>query len=407
MYIIKGMGRDKMILWAIFSYFLIIFGEITRDRKISKWGGGSLFVLMFIVNALRYSGADMGVYKYQFEVSEDYDWDFWNGPLVKENQQFAFLWLNKILNMVGFDFDIAHFFIVSLAMVMLWCLVQKATRNWPVFFAIYFIFPFSLDVVQTRNFFMSLCIGYAVWYLAHAVRHQYSKYVAWNILGVGFHTSGAFYLLFLIFNKIKDFKITKIIATPWATFCFLTPFFYPVLKVMATQILYLVAIPGTPLEALSAYTIYADGITSDDDAKDPARMFLSAYNTALGSVIVAFMIYRYISNKMQSYADEQRLTAVKDVCYAKTVLSICVFMFLLIPLCAYTPSMERFPRDLLLSIYLLFSVFWGYLRQQVRNVLLLSVSMAFVAYLLFTEHGMVTFALREFSYNWLFDLLGL
>lgn len=392
-----------MVVWIICSYAFILMGELSSSGKISQIGGYGLFLFMFIIDAFRYGGSDMGVYQSQFNQAGQSDWLFWNNDvLTKTTQQFLFFYFNKFFYEMDFGFSALHFCMIAFAMAMMWYLVRHITVHWPIVYALYFIFPCQYDVVQTRNFLMSLFLFYSIWYMSQARRHPYGAYALWNTLGIGFHTAGALNLPFLAFYKIRKWKA---VIFPIAAFGLLTPFFYFSLQDMATKVLSMVAIPGTPLEALQVYSMYADRFTPDDTIGNPFKYFLKRiYFITVGTFVVSWLVSWWLIRRQRALGVYEQARAFVERSYAKLVAYICTYFVCVLPLLSYTPSMERYSRNVLLAFYVLLGIAWGYLDKKLQRVLIVAFAGGLLVFVLFSNSHLVTFTMQEYAPNGFFDL---
>ena len=397
-------GGKIMILWGIFSYAVILIGEISSVKRVSRFGGHSLFLLMFILNAFRYDGADITVYYQEFEESGQSDWDFWNSPFIsKTTQQFIFFYFNKIFYELNLGFDVMHFCMVAVGMTMMWYLVRRITTNWPMVYAVYFLYPCPYDIVQTRNFLMSLFFFYSIWFMSQAKHHPYKTYTFWNVLGLGFHTAGILNFLFLCFYKLRKWKIFLSILLIMGL---ITPFLFSSLKAISVSVLSLIAVPGTPLEALQIYLVYAEQFTPDDTVGNPLFFFLfRIYTVVVVGIMFGYLAMQWIQKKQKSLGIEKRIRSIAEYSYARMVTYMCAYLISILPILSYTASMERYARNVILPVYVLGGILWGYLDKRIRICILVIILLTIILYyLLAGNSGLFAFMGREYMYNAFFDL---
>ncbi|MFD0896287.1 EpsG family protein [Loigolactobacillus binensis] len=95
----------------------------------------------------------------------------------------------------GLDYEQFRLLLVAIFMVILYVGVSYLTVHTAGFMALYFCYPFFLDLIQLRNFMMMALLVYASHFLLGKSTRNLLLFIAFVLLGASFQVLGALYLL--------------------------------------------------------------------------------------------------------------------------------------------------------------------------------------------------------------------
>lgn len=113
-------------------------------------------------------------------------------------------------NLVMLIFNKLHFtyqqFLMLFSLIFVFVVgyfIKKNTPNYALALILYFIFPFSIDIVQVRNSLGFLFIILAFKYLLSDDKFSSLKYFFFILLAASFHLSAIFFLVFVVIKRIS------------------------------------------------------------------------------------------------------------------------------------------------------------------------------------------------------------
>ncbi len=107
--------------------------------------------------------------------------------------------LLKVGKILGLDYNTFLLCITLICFLIVFYTISKVTNNLNCFFALYFGFALSYDIVQIRNFIAMSIFIYAIPCL---INNEKIKYILLILAAATIHTTALFYLL-LVFIKVK------------------------------------------------------------------------------------------------------------------------------------------------------------------------------------------------------------
>ncbi len=341
-----------VFILVLASGILIMLGQFSGDTRIRNIGALLLWFIMTILVVFRYDGSDVDVYQLQFYLSSMHDWDFWNEDTVsKETLQPLFFYLNKLFYELDLQFAALRFFIYFISMTCLALLIKKYTSNWSMVFCLYFIMPYNVDLMQTRNYLMSLMVLLSVAYMSD--RHIKCRIKSgMTILTSGlFHSLGFIYLPFVFFDKLYKYKLFKLVIV----ISILSPIYVYYIINNAGELL---NIMGLQNSIFALYLVYTQNMTSDAFIS-PYPHFIKNYVMSLLCMATLFYINKYIKNK--------------DICndkaqFINNTKNVWLLAIFLLPIMGITPSLDRIPRSILLPFYISLGIFWETVDRKIINI---------------------------------------
>lgn len=307
---------------------------------------------MALIISLCYSWVDIDIYEDEFYTSAFYGWYIFDEDIVlKEVRQFGFFYINKLFMELGFSFGEMRFISSTIMFLTVIYLIRKITVRWQYVVVLYAVYPFVLDLIQTRNFIIEIFLTLAIYMYAKEENRikRVVKYVCTIVAGMSFHTMALIYLPALLTSRVN--KIKNILFM----MAFLSPFFARFIIDNNAEILLALGLDNTPLQL---YLMYVNGMTSDADVKNPFTRFLR-----LWIMVVCFWGFIYfidkrvtLWNKKVAYNNDDLMVEWK-LRFIRTTKMMWKYSLWLLPVLALTPSMERVPRNLMLSFFISFALY--------------------------------------------------
>ncbi len=335
------MAAVLIILLA--SIMLIFIGMYFDVKLIRNLGGVTLWLIMIMVAGFRYDGSDVDVYQLQFFLSSTHDWLFWNETYIsKETAQPLFFYINKLFYVLELQFSTLRLCIEVIFMGVLGYIIYKYTTNWAIVYLLYLVIPFYADLIQTRNFIMSVFIFLAVVCMCERTMICRMKALC-TIVGAGmFHSLGFIYFPFIFIDKVYRSVITKIIIS----ISLLSPVY--IYFIINNSYVFLSAF-GLEDSPFAFYLAYSQGLVTSEINADPYKMFIRCWML----VVLCTLILNYIEKKVR----EKSSVEEKKRNFISNTKNIWLCVMLLLPTIGITPSMERLPRNILLPFYLSLGIY--------------------------------------------------
>ncbi|WP_368259059.1 MULTISPECIES: EpsG family protein [Enterococcus] len=175
--------------------------ENTKENFLKKFSLTSLIpiLIMWAIFSFNTDNVDMDTYKYLYYILPSL-------PLKETvGLEFGFVIIIRIFNYLSLNFQFFNFFIGSFCIVLLVRFVNLVSNNKFLVYILYFIFPFFLDVVQTRNTIAYLIVLNSLKFL---LEKKHLKFIFSVVLASFFHVSALFFLIFLLVNYKKTNILT-------------------------------------------------------------------------------------------------------------------------------------------------------------------------------------------------------
>ncbi|OMF21227.1 EpsG family protein [Paenibacillus sp. FSL H8-0259] len=251
-----------------------------------------------------------------------------------EQFEIGYRYFSRFLFSLGVDYDTFLIVYSLIGLLLIGSTIIKFTSKPGYVLALYFIYPFLMDIVQIRNFMAMALIIYGVRYLFSSKKVDLIKYVFFVFLAASFQSAGLFYLI-LLFAKMKSVK--KLVN--WVTL--ITAFLVFMLFLMK-----------------SGYSVPFLGSVSYFSTK-------TSIITRIGYFfyfIIGFQLVRFSYEKIKDNIHEKELnnlstqkdhTIIKmaDVIYKVNIIILSVY-----PLLFFSVDFIRLYRNILPISYILFSI---------------------------------------------------
>lgn len=243
----------------------------------------------------------------------------------------GYVFLFRLGNSLGLDYQQFNFLIGSFSIFLLYKFVNKYVINKTFVYFLYFIFPFFLDVVQSRNTIAYLLVLNSIIFL---YKKQYIKYSLLVCFSSLFHISTLFFLIFLLIN-FKNYNLLKMIFIP-------LPFILIILRGVISRLLLM--LPGG-----YKYAVYMNGTSF--------LVILIIYLILLAVYITSTLISK---NNLQLNKHYRHLSSLQ-ILFIESVPKLNLLLLLSIGLISLDVDFFRIIRNMMILNYmnLSFIIFKG------------------------------------------------
>lgn len=330
---IKGIEMGELLV--IISIFIALLALNCFDQKYKPWSICFYFLLL-IVAGFSYGLPDEGAYQIIFYNSDKLElenaFDSMAAAQYGYSRDIGYTVINFIANGVGMSYEDFRWIFYALGFgVIFFCVYKKTIYIIPVL-VLYMIYPFGMDMIQKRNFFMEALIFLAFYF--YTSYSSYKRYVSWSVivlLAATFHSSGLLMLPFVIFEKILNTKL-RYIAYGLLFIALLMPVYGNYLQSisLAFQLFF-----GATESSFRHYAIYLDRIV-------PVGTYIKAYIFML----IMFLYIYYVDSK---FSEVVHFNQSKQ--YILEVKNFVLYNFIFFPLYPLFSDMAgRFPRNCILMV---------------------------------------------------------
>lgn len=157
-----------------------------------------IFIFLIIIMGGNTNNPDTVIYNNIYYNSEFFSKDFGFGFLV--------LFFNKYL---GFNYNFFKLFTAIFGITLIQKTVKKYVKNKKLFYILYFIYPFIMDIVQVRNFMAMSIFIFCVPYLSENDWKGTIKYTVGILIAATIQKTALVYLPLVFINNIEKKKYKK------------------------------------------------------------------------------------------------------------------------------------------------------------------------------------------------------
>lgn len=292
---------------CIVSVILVILCILKKNSKFTFY---LLFTWMWILFAFNHANADFRMYR-----------SIYNGTLSVSSMEYGFVLLCKIFRNLGFNYNMFLALYSFVGLTLIKKTIFKYSKNISLALALYFIFPFVFDVIQIRNFMAFAIVIYSLKYLLDEKEKNLKKYILLVLLASTFHTFSIIALAFMFLNKFNSSKSILI------SFLVITG----IVIILRNGLLVDILSKVLNSDKVAAYFI-------DSRYMPGLKTSLFSIAICLLMYIISYLIYKKNKNSFSSLTYQ-----------------IFIFILILIPLLFYNATIMRFPRAMLILLYIGFS----------------------------------------------------
>lgn len=312
----------------LISYGLILASLINKKSKII------LFVIlgtMWILFGFNTNNADYINYEL-----------IYNGYY--PNHEIGFMKLISLFKYYNLSYQIFLIIVSFIGLLFLKIIIKQYTININYVIALYFIYPFFLDITQIRNFIAMIIFLFSIKYLNNSHKYNIIKYILCILLASIFHYSFLFYFILLL-TKIKKIKN-----------------------------LYFIILPTVFMLMFISYTNLHYKVLSLIFNNDKVLLWFT-YRAKIGFIIpivlqifsLFFILIIYNNNFIHV---KTKLSDMFNFIYIQNIYKVNIIMLLLIPLYIFNMTFFRLYRNILILNYIVVANSKFNINAKVTNVCL-------------------------------------
>lgn len=313
-------GKGKFLLAYLLSSSLIlisIFSGILKNRFRAL-----SFVLLMTMWVLFWGSqgiADQAIYMFRYSRIGDLTLSVWD-------YEFGFRFLMKIASQAGLNYRQFLMVVSSLGLLLIVSTVKKLSPKPQIVYALYFIFPLMLDIVQVRYFLAMSIFIYALRFLIKPSPKNILNYVALIVVASLFHFTLLFFVgvIFFVFMKENILLRIILIVTIAGLFLSYTGFLSTAVDLLTFAI---------PFEMLETYFL-----------RKVRFGFLEKFFVQISVILIMEFYYRYIKSRNSFDA------------YCNIVRNLNIISLILFPLYIYDVNFFRLFRILYIPNYIVISL---------------------------------------------------
>jgi hypothetical protein len=183
----------------VLSILLVSAGFIKQNSKIVAI---ILFCFLWILFGWNRGNVDYDNYVRGFS---------WAHGALRFNSEIGTQLLYKLFILIGLEYK--HFLIITslIGLLLINNTIKTYTKNVALVFSLYLIFPFVIDVVQSRGFLSMSIILYASQFIIEERKGGTLKYIILILLASSIHYSAIFYITFILI-KHKDISYLTVLS---------------------------------------------------------------------------------------------------------------------------------------------------------------------------------------------------
>lgn len=148
--------------------------------------------------------ADQALYMFRYGRIGDLTLSIWD-------YEFGFSFFMKVMAQAGLNYRQFLMVVSSLGLLLIVSTVRRFSPKPQVVYALYFIFPLMLDIVQVRHFLAMSIFLYALRFLMKPSPKDTLKYVFLILFASLFHFAILFFVVLIFFVSMKENIMIKII----------------------------------------------------------------------------------------------------------------------------------------------------------------------------------------------------
>lgn len=183
--------------YGLIILIIFIFERIEKKRLLNFLPIVTIIFLIIMMGG-NISNPDTVIYYNIYNSTEFFSKDFGFGIMVKIAHDFLKLDINQyrlILAIIGLG--------------IMYKTVNKYIKNPMIYYLLYFLYPFMMDVVQVRNFLVMCILLCSFGYLLEKNRKNIIKYIILILIASSIQKTALVYLPLIFIHKIEDKKIMR------------------------------------------------------------------------------------------------------------------------------------------------------------------------------------------------------
>lgn len=308
----------------------VINTRIARDNRYRDYGGLILMLVLTII---------MVHNKYNLDYA-NYAEAYYKTTNLK-GFEFCYFIIQYICKNIGLSFAAFRFFIYVVGMVILWIAIHRIVSKTEIFYFLYFLFPFFLDVIEIRNYIGLTIFVYAFTVLISDESCSKIKYVILMLVASGFHNVYLVFIPFVFFSSEYSSNIKKVVMSVCALLSIILMLFFPTLTLNFINLCYRIIVGG--------------GISGNRDN------YLSGIHTHYGyllilmeqvaTFIISYLECRVIESVPNEGLEKQKLIQKK---FIKIIFWLNLFAFIFCPIYRIHGQFTRIMQNIMVLTHVAF-----------------------------------------------------
>ncbi|HFX3832218.1 MULTISPECIES: EpsG family protein [Enterococcus] len=364
---------------------VILIGFIPID-KVSKITSVTLLVFLWIMMAANVDNPDYYNYLRGYNYLNE-----------MKGSEWGYYLLTKFCSSMGLGYNQFKFVLSGIGLFLIHGTVRKYLKSYSLFYIMYFLCPFMIDVTQLRNFIAMAFFIYAVPYLTEETIQGKVKYILLIILGASFQVTAFIYLPIVFLGNVNKNKMIKFI-----------------LSVVAVVSVIIGLNRGFVLKLI---TLFSSAFGSYDDRILEFSNVSTRYGFLIywGLQMITFFLIRWAKQAYEQNAKVALSNGVKEQKEHKLinlVETINTYAFLFLPFYVVQLTYGRFMRNLLpLNFIVLIVAYKKNIIERgkitLQGILIL---LALIVYVVINFYFMIFMEYKDtivgplFSGNWFFNM---
>lgn len=189
----ENKGMIMIIIVTILAFYSCILTILTKHRSIA-YSIPIATILILIIDSL--DKLETTIPDYQ-----NYWWAF-DRALMRSNDyryEFGYRKLSEIFGDMGFSFPIFNEFVLILSLILLFIAVLNFKGNTTIFFSMYFVTVYFIDIVQTRNTLAMSLLLFLFSFIDNIKIKTYIWVIISIVIAMMFQNISIFFIIILIF----------------------------------------------------------------------------------------------------------------------------------------------------------------------------------------------------------------
>ena len=192
----------------------VVFVLLGHDKKVFH---GMVLSMTFLLMGTNFINADYFNYEAMYNAAVYADMEDVLSPVramfLGMARDPGYALLNYIGNIVGLDYSMFRLITSCFYLLLLYQFIIKYKVNTSLVLVLYLIYPFLMDIIQVRNFFIeSLLICAMYLYIKNpGVRGKW-EYVIFLLIAGMFHSFAFLYIPFILFDRWMSYRYLKYIC---------------------------------------------------------------------------------------------------------------------------------------------------------------------------------------------------
>lgn len=300
------------IIATILVGLLNIFGYIFNSKFNKVWFS-LLFLIMIILMGGNNYNPDIFAYMYNYEFRS-------------ESSDYGYQFLKNIFIYFGLSYEQFKLCLTIFCFFLINNTVRRFIKYPSLFYLLYFIYPFFIDIVQVRNFFIMSILIYSLPYLITDLKKDKIKFFILTLFASTIQLTAIVYLPLIMISKIKRYKYLRFILLTIIIFCTMIALNK---SLLSTFTLNIIAVLGNFDERISNYGFI---------------------QTNYGFILlwaIQFTNFLMIYWSKKKCGENKLLLKHEQNKYIETVYYINLIAFLFLPFYVFQVTFSRFMRNII------------------------------------------------------------